>query len=314
MKQIAHIVGWALAIAGCVFFGLTLRRQHEAFASLLEMDGRAIAAFVSSGLLFALIYPLTGWVSARILRDLGTSTSARTLIGVLCVSQLARYVPGNIGQHLARAAMLRARGINTTLVVISLSLETTLALLAAIVLAIIAISRGFAHDSGLHYQSAGVLAIACGLALVLCFAWSDRILPRRMAERLGLHRMRSVQWRTHAICLATYALNYALIGVGLSLLARALGVPLSTPLAIGSFAVAWMAGFLAPGLPAGIGVREAILISMLSPTSGAGAAVVIATLHRLSTVGGDLLAAVAGALLLRRSGPDVATHAITEDR
>jgi hypothetical protein len=63
-----------------------------------------------------------------------------------------------------------------------------------------------------------------------------------------------------------------------------------------------MVGFLVPGASAGIGVREATVILLLSPAVGAGDAAVIATLYRLVTAGGDAVLAGLGALV-RRFGP-----------
>jgi len=309
MKKAAYIAGCLLALGGCLFFARQLWQQRDAFASLLSMNGETAAAFAASGILFALIYPLTGWASARILSDLGASVSTRTLIGVLCVSQLARYVPGNVGQHLARGALLSAHGARAPAIVVSLSVEIVLALLAALSLAVLALAFGFAGPGGLADWRVAVLILAACVGPIMFALWSGKILPRRLAEKLALGSVRKLSWRTIATCLAIYLANYVLVGCGLALLARAIGIPLSIPLAVGAFAVAWMAGFLAPGLPAGIGVREAVLVAILAPTSGAGAIVVLATLHRLSTVSSDLIAALLGASLLRRrDGAPVSTR------
>jgi uncharacterized membrane protein YbhN (UPF0104 family) len=299
MRKVAYVAGWLLALGGCVFFAEQLWRQRDAFATMLSMNGATAAAFVVSGLLFSLIYPLTGWGSARILSDLDAPARPLILIGVLCVSQLARYVPGNVGQHLARGALLSARGVRTSAIVVSFSIEIVLALLAALVLAALALAFGFAERVGAWDWRIAALVVAACVGLAVLAMWFDKILPRRLADKLSLGSVRKVSWGTCAACVAVYLLNYVLVGSGLALIGHAIGVPLSLPLAIGAFAVAWVAGFLAPGLPAGIGVREAVLVAILAPTSGAAAIVVVATLHRLSTVFGDLIAALLGVLLLR---------------
>ena len=315
MRKVAYVAGWLLALGGCFFFAEQLWRQRDAFAALLSMNGETTTAFVVSGILFALIYPLTGWVSARILSDLDAPVRPRTLIGVLCVSQLARYVPGNVGQHLARGALLSARGVRTSAIVVSLSIEIVLALLAALVLAGLALAFGFAENVSKWNWRVAALVVAACFGLTVLLVWSDKILPRRLADKLPVDSLRNVSWRTYATCVIVYLLNYVLVGSGLALLGGTIGVPLSLPLAIGAFAVAWMAGFLAPGLPAGIGVREAVLVAILAPTCGAGASVVVATLHRLSTVFGDLVAALLGVQLLRgHEGEHLSTHSHEDER
>ena len=50
-----------------------------------------------------------------------------------------------------------------------------------------------------------------------------------------------------------------------------------------------MIGFLTPGAPSGIGIREALLVYFLGPELGAAQAIVIAALFRVATISGDLL-------------------------
>lgn len=53
------------------------------------------------------------------------------------------------------------------------------------------------------------------------------------------------------------------------------------------FATAWVLGFITPGAPGGIGVRETILTSGLTPFIGASAAVSIAIVARIIAILGD---------------------------
>jgi uncharacterized membrane protein YbhN (UPF0104 family) len=56
------------------------------------------------------------------------------------------------------------------------------------------------------------------------------------------------------------------------------------------FAIAWIAGYLVPGAPGGLGVREAMMVMVLSPVLGAGAAVGLSLTLRLTTTLGDAVA------------------------
>ena len=64
------------------------------------------------------------------------------------------------------------------------------------------------------------------------------------------------------------------------------------PALISLFAASWMAGMITPGAPSGIGVRETVLVLGLSVVTPLAGAVVIATLLRLLTIGGDVLFAL----------------------
>ena len=75
-----------------------------------------------------------------------------------------------------------------------------------------------------------------------------------------------------------------------------------------TLAGAWVVGFVIPGASAGIGVREAAVILLLSPALGAGNAAVIAAIYRLVTAGGDALFAALGGLVRRSARLTFLTH------
>ena len=55
------------------------------------------------------------------------------------------------------------------------------------------------------------------------------------------------------------------------------------------FSIAWLAGFVIPGAPGGIGVREVVLIFFMTPIIGEAESVMVAITLRLVTLFGDLL-------------------------
>src|SRR5699024_12520760 len=69
--------------------------------------------------------------------------------------------------------------------------------------------------------------------------------------------------------------------------------------AVGAYALAWTLGVLVIFAPAGIGVREVVLVVALAPVVGAGAALVVAVLSSLAMILADL-AWAGGALGLSR--------------
>jgi uncharacterized membrane protein YbhN (UPF0104 family) len=57
---------------------------------------------------------------------------------------------------------------------------------------------------------------------------------------------------------------------------------------------AWLLGFVVPGAPAGLGIREVVMIAMLEPSFGEANALLLALLYRITTVGGDAAFAALG--------------------
>jgi glycosyltransferase 2 family protein len=107
--------------------------------------------------------------------------------------------------------------------------------------------------------------------------------------------------RTFSFVCALYVLNFFLLGIVISILAGLLsdheGVGIFT--LTGIFAVAWIAGFITPGAPAGLGIRELILVTSLSPFFGGESAVGIAATLRAVTILGDGLVFIEGGILYR---------------
>ena len=62
------------------------------------------------------------------------------------------------------------------------------------------------------------------------------------------------------------------------------------------FAIAWLAGYLVPGAPGGLGVRETMMVLLLSPVVGAGTAVGLGLTLRVTTTVGDAVAFALGML------------------
>ena len=103
-------------------------------------------------------------------------------------------------------------------------------------------------------------------------------------------------------CIGCNWASFVLLGLCAALLARAFfGAAAPFPRLAGVFAAAWVAGFVTPGAPAGLGVREAVLAGGLRPIYGPEVALALPLLFRMVTVTGDGVAFALGTLL-RRSG------------
>ena len=106
-----------------------------------------------------------------------------------------------------------------------------------------------------------------------------------------------------AVALLSGAANL-LLGLQAYLLARDLGASGSglLPLVVGAYVLATVAGLLALPVPAGAGVREAVLVAALSPVLPLGQALVLALVSRAVLTAADLAVAAGAAAGLRPRG------------
>ena len=57
----------------------------------------------------------------------------------------------------------------------------------------------------------------------------------------------------------------------------------------GSYVVAWLACLVTPGAPAGVGIREVVLFTLLNPVVSEADLLAAIIFGRIVTVGGDVL-------------------------
>jgi uncharacterized membrane protein YbhN (UPF0104 family) len=60
------------------------------------------------------------------------------------------------------------------------------------------------------------------------------------------------------------------------------------------FAISWLLGFITPGSPGGIGIREALLVTFLAPIYGNAIAIWLSIVLRIITTLGDGIAFLIG--------------------
>jgi Glycosyl transferase family 2 len=127
----------------------------------------------------------------------------------------------------------------------------------------------------------GVLALICAIPAIVA-----------IARFLYFYAVGQGDGHVQSLVLAATSLAAASAG---------LSVDLNDYLSItGIVCAAFVVGLITPGAPAGMGVREAIIVLALQHTDFASHAVVVALSPRIATLGGDLLLGLAGFLIVRR--------------
>lgn len=301
MKRWYRLFGLLLGIAATIAFVFyavnVLKGQNlSSYVSIYAITGITIAA-----LSYSLIIPMSALAWQRLLKSMGVSRTGTELCVIMAVTQLAKYIPGNVGQHVGRAAMAMGRGISPRPYSISVVCEMVLAVLAAAATGFIGWGlAGMGTDMGQRHGSTVVYFIAilsCGFALAIFFG---RHLITRILYRFSSDAHDSEIALpgndTLVFAFAIYMLNYAVLGVGITIMAMFLlpGQDASWLLLTGSFALAWVIGFFSPGAPGGLGIREALMLSLLQFAYGQTDALLIVIALRLATTAGDLFCFILG--------------------
>lgn len=293
-------------IATAAFVWYAAHALHDValarFASASALLGIAIAA-----LFYASIIPISAWAWRQLLRGSNVRRPWRELLEIMAITQMAKYIPGNVGVHLGRAAMSIAKGIPGRPLGVSLVVETLLAVMAAVLVGLVGIAlsgpgsrvSGDEIDASL-WTAATVVVVIILLGLLLRFIGAPmlaRLAPRQawlLSDGIAPDTFRSAQ------AFAAYTINYVVIGVGIALMSYVLlpGIAHDPALLCASFAIAWVAGFFTPGAPAGLGVREGLMLIILASGYSEADALLIVIALRLATMLGDTVSFLAGYVLL----------------
>ncbi len=212
---------------------------------------------------------------------------------VWLVSNLGKYIPGAVWSVAGFVVLAQRAGIAAWAAGASVFAVQAVAVGTGVVL-VLAFTPG--AESPLRLGAAALAAVAT--IGMLTWGWAVRLAAGllRSANPITPLPLRSVAQGS-----ALGLLSWLLHGTAFWLLARGLGLPgtLSLATAIGAFALGNVLGIIAIFAPGGVGVREVVLISLLTPELGAGGAVALSVASRILLTFAEI-AAPAGVLLATR--------------
>ena len=255
--------------------------------------------FAVATVLLALSYGLVAWLwGVALHRAAGVRPAAGARIWFL--SNLARYVPGNVWSYVGAVELARREGVarRTTLSVMALTqvLSVGVALLAG--LPVLLAERARLGRPALL----GAVVVVVVAALAAIFRRQLLGLARRRLPGFDLADL-TPSAGTVALLTVGYAAYWAVTGVAFAALVASL-YPLAAtdvPVVVAAYAAAYAVGFLALLTPAGLGVREGVLVVALAPVLPAGPALVVALISRLWMMLVELAGAAVAHLIARRS-------------
>lgn len=224
----------------------------------------------------------------RVLVDVGAPPpDARTTVRVYFMSGLARFIPGMVWQFPAFAVLGQQAGIPP----LASSASGVIGNLAFLATGIVFLAFTLPGAPGAVELLVGVLAAAGALAGVFVFtatpagarvrAWAVRRAPAQLKPAVELAaRIRPA----HALAWTLgYAGSWILLAASYAVFVEAF-----VPGTIGHFrqlggimAASYLGGLLVPFAPAGLGVREGIMVRLLAGVVPAPAAVIIPVAQRL---------------------------------
>jgi hypothetical protein len=227
----------------------------------------------------------------------GAPVSVWVGLRIYAISNVAKYLPGNVFHFAGRQLMGGRAGWPQHAIARATLLE--LGLNAGCALALIALTGATVLPDRLS-KSAGATAVAIGhmgAGMPLIALVAVALVVAIMSWSGLLHHVFGVRLQ-HLLVAGSLVVAFLL---GCDAIAVFAGIAIDGPIArthwvlLGSaYLASWLAGFVVPGAPGGLGVREGMLLFLLSDTTGAPFALSLAFATRVVTTAGDALFAVVG--------------------
>jgi uncharacterized membrane protein YbhN (UPF0104 family) len=295
-------VSVALAVVLVAAFGYAIAGRWSEVVQRLREQQPAVVIGALALCLAATVLSFLIWRGA--LAVLGSPRPARQLARMFFVAQLGKYLPGSVWPVLAQMRMGREIGLPRQRVGLAFLLTLGLSVLWGLVVGLLAVPA-------LLDREGPAIALTVLLAVpVLLVLLVPRVLNAVLARALRVLRRPGLEAPFAARDVLRASLwtlvFWVVYGAHVWLLAVGLGADpwRSLPVAIGGFAVAFSVGPLLVVLPAGAGVREAVLVVVLSTVLSRTDATAVALTSRGLLMATDGLLAVTGWLLPRGHAGD----------
>jgi uncharacterized membrane protein YbhN (UPF0104 family) len=299
VKEKSEMKRWVVRVAGFLFTALSIAyfvsvAVHNIGAlPPIRLSGRVLTGMGAGLLLYLLTAAMMGLCWFVWLQSVGESLGLKLVMIIFALANIAKYLPGNVGHIVGRAALAKRQNLRMPNVILSIGLEAIWVALSGSALALVfLVIDGYGHAAQTGYLNIQdlVAAICILIAMPVVSVWGfNRWRPPLLKRLLGPDIMEMPGFDVLSGCFAIYLLVFLLMGASATIIATLIFDSASSPYwpITGFLAVAWIAGFLAPASPAGVGVREAVLVASLSSILGPGVAIGLSVALRIITTVGD---------------------------
>ncbi len=300
-KLVLRGLGTVFAIGSMVWYCYALSSRLEVFKDL-TLNSYSVGTIAIGIGLYPVIYGIAAGIWIYALKCLGIALPVRSAVSISFVSQFGKYIPGNVAHHVTRVVLAKQHGASPFHVVLSMLIEAGCLVACGMAVALTALIT----QQQLQTELAERIPSARWQWATLAFAFISLIgaiwFYRRM--KVSSKAVLEIRWLTY--CIALTLVVFVVHGlIAQAILFGVFNVDNSSLIAVtGVFAFAWVIGFVTPGAPAGIGIRETVLTLGLSSVCEPGIALGLAAILRVVSALGDGLTFAVGLCLQRlRAAP-----------
>jgi len=302
-NKIIPLIGQLLMLTSFVFIAMKLIQYNIDFSILAS-------PFVTAGLLLAIfVFGVNIFLAAFNFRWLigvlsGVSVECELVVTVYCSSNMYKYLPGNVMHFIGRNRLaIETEELNHSQVALATVIDTLFLCFAAVIISAFCVFDYFMsymrniNVSPLVLTVIYAITVIC-ILLAIVFrssleTWLTKYIaiiknfkPTAMVRLLGVNALRLM------VLAATYFATLMLLGQQVT--------SDMAPQIIGLFVLSWVIGFIIPGAPGGLGVREVIILMFMGDILDESILLSSTIIHRVVCILGDFSAYVLALMYSKR--------------
>lgn len=217
--------------------------------------------------------------------------------GVYVKSNIAKYLPGNVMHFAGRNALGAKFKFSQFDMALSTVLEVVILIFCACVWSIAFAYKSFVKVIVTVQAKVNHFILAAIIAALILIVAGAVVFIIKKGYLKKIHKLFSITFLKLFLKLfVIYSVTLIVPGIFLAaMFSQILGVTLTANhavLIVVSYMISWSIGYIVPGAPGGIGVREMALMLILKPICAGEFILVAMIIHRIASIIGDVIAFV----------------------
>jgi uncharacterized membrane protein YbhN (UPF0104 family) len=294
--KLLDVARWIAILAVVAFAANQLASNWDEFWLTLKDIAWPSSVLSLVALIVSILVSTYGW--QVMVDDLGKPIGYLRGAQICLVGQLGKYVPGSVWAYLLQMELGRKAGVARARVFTGSLVQFGVGIVAALVLSILAMPAVFSNSPNALWLfvllPAGLIALHPKI-----LTWGTSLVLKTLRRPPLDHQL---SWKTIGKVFGAAILAFSFQGAHLWLLANSVGAPGFTGLVlcVGAMAIAMTSGTFAFILPSGAGVREVVMVAVLTASGlSVGQATAFAVASRVMFTVADLITAGGAALAAR---------------
>jgi len=215
---------------------------------------------------------------------LGVSMNFIDAFYIWNISRLGRFIPGSVWQFAGRMYLLK--NFNKAIILWSMGIETAMELLSGFFCAGVGL---FFLDKSVYLFSPNYFPYLIGVSLFLSFVLLHPNLMKRILSRIldASNELETPKFSEMLKWFIFYVGTWVIQITAFWVIIHGIGVKIGWGYFAAIFTISCLLGLIAPFAPGGIGVREGVMIFLLSPFLGTGFSSLVSILTRVFGLTGE---------------------------